>query len=272
MVGGGELALMWARSGSGKSTVTLNIVRNTPEIPTLIVNMEMTPRRQAEWLTAMTFDLGVPSRHVEDILKWGNDDDRYENVDYALKRMGEQYPDLHFWMPNRPTIPEIAYKVEDLAETGPRPTRVFIDHLTLMKGATDYSGVVATSSGLHSWAMNEGLAVYVLQQAGRYAGDGKNYGHLPVTLNDGVFGGEADADWVFGMYRPSRDPKYLRPRESYDDLEKFHRTQMEYDRVKNLVKFQVIKNRTFGDLLESGLDLWYSPQTRRLEELGAFIG
>lgn len=64
MLGLGELALMWARSASGKSTWMLNVVRNSPTIPTLIVNMEMTARKQSEWLLPMTFDLETPAREI----------------------------------------------------------------------------------------------------------------------------------------------------------------------------------------------------------------
>lgn len=266
-VGAGEMALVWARSGCGKSTLFLNIIRNTPEVPTLVVNMEMTPRRQIEWLTSMTFNLAVPSRNIEDVLRWGEDEPRYEETADALYEMGRRYPALWFSMPSRPSVSDIGFLVEDLPV---RPSRVFIDHLTLMKGGADYSAVTTNASALHSWALHEGLAVHVLQQAGRYSGEGKNFGHLPVTLNDGVFGGEADADWIFGAYRPDRDPKYMRPRELYDDPSKYTMVQQEYYRVKNQVRLQCIKNRPFGDTLEAGIELYYSPHTRRLEELGGY--
>lgn len=158
------MALVWARSGSGKSTLVLNIIRNTPSIPTLVVNMEMTARRQIEWLTSMTFDITTPSRYIEEVLREGDEDNRYDELQWALSEMPIRYPNLQFVMPTRPSVSDLHSVVEDIEDaTGVRPVRVFIDHLGLMRDCADYSGYVKTSGALHSWAMQEDLALYVLQ-------------------------------------------------------------------------------------------------------------
>lgn len=271
-VGVGELALWIARSGSGKSTAYLNVIRSTPEIPTLVVNMEMTPRRQIEWLLSMTYDMECRSRDIESVLRWGPDDPRYGEIVQALDNMGERYPNLHFVTPSRPTVTELKYVVEDIGDaTGERPVRVFIDHLGLMSGGEDYAGTVRNSSALHSWAMKDELAVYALQQTGRGDGQGgRNDGHLPLSAASGLFGGEADADWVFGMYRPDRDPKFKKSKYQFDDYSKYLSMLEDRERVAGITVLQVLKNRPFSDLMEDGIELSYQYHTRRLEEVGVF--
>ena len=43
-------------------------------MPTVVVNMEMTPRRQVDWLLSMTFDLQTPGRDIEEVLRMGEDE------------------------------------------------------------------------------------------------------------------------------------------------------------------------------------------------------
>lgn len=272
MVGAGELALWVARSGSGKSTAYLNIIRNTPDVPTVVVNMEMTARRQIEWLLSMTYDLQTPSRDIEEVLRIGEEDLRYGEVVTALDMLGIRYPHLHFVTPVRPTIADLQFVLDDITDqTGVRPVRMFADHLGLMGGAEDYSGTIKAASGLHSMAMREDLAVYVLQQTGRGDGaGGRNDGHLPLTMTSGLYGGEADADWVLGMYRPERAPKYKKSRYQFDDPNDWYQMMEDRKLVEGITILQVLKNRPFGDLQEDGIELRYDHHTRRLEELGTY--
>lgn len=271
-VGSGELALWIARSGSGKSTAYLNIIRNTPEIPTLVVNMEMTPRRQIEWLLSMTYDLDCKGRDIEGVLRWGPDDPRYGEVAQALDNLGERFPSLTFVTPSRPAVADLQFVVEDIENaSGVRPQRIFIDHVGLMAGGEEFSGTVKNTSGLHSWAMKEDLAIYALQQTGRNDGSGgRNDGHLPLTMSSGMFGGEADADWVFGMYRPDRNPKFKKSRYQFEHPEDYYKMLSEREQVAGITVLQVLKNRPFSDLMEDGVELKFDPWTRRLEEIGVF--
>ena len=270
-VGTGEMALMWARSGAGKSTWMLNIIANTPQVPTVVVNMEMTPRRQEEWLTAMTYNLSVPSRDIETALRAGPEDDRYEEVERAVRTMFREYSQVHFLNPSHPSVEDLMVAVDDITDaTGVRPRRVFIDHLMLLGGAQDYTGVCVTAGKLHSWAMREDLAVYVLQQTGRAGVEGdRNNGHIPVNLNSGLYGGEADADWIFGLYRPDKNPKFSRSRRTFSDEEKYWEMVAQRESVQGIVIMQIIKNRPFGDTKESGIELSYDPHTRKYRELGS---
>lgn len=272
MVGGGELALWVARSGSGKSTAYLNIIRNTPDVPTLVVNMEMTARRQIEWLLSMTYDLETPARDIEGVLGAGDEDPRYGEVVTALDNLGGRYPHLHFVTPTRPSVSDLEFVLDDITDqTGVRPVRIFIDHLNLMAGGEDYSGTVKATSGLHSMAMREDAAIYVLQQTGRGDGSGgRNDGHLPLSMASGLYGGEADADWVYGMYRPDRAPKFKKSRYQFDDPTDYYQMLDDRKEVEGITILQVLKDRPFGDILEDGVTLRFDHHNRRLEELGVY--
>lgn len=268
-IGLGEMALMWARSGSGKSTWTLNVIRNTPTVPTVVVNMEMTPRRQVEWLTSMTFPLSTRGRDIEEVLRYGDDDDRHQELATALDGLGGVYPNLHFVSPSRPSVADLSVVLDDIEDaTGVRPVRVYLDHLGLMAGTEDgYAGYTRLTSELHSFAMSENVALVVLQQTGRSDGaGGRNDGHVPVTLSAGVYTGEQDADWVYGLYRPDRHPKYKKGRwdfvSEYDYLE----VRTDYEAVKGITMFQVLKNRPMNQVEDQGIELHFCAHTRRLEE------
>lgn len=270
-IGTGEMALLRARTSAGKSTCVLNMVANTPEVPTLVVSMEMTPRRQIEWLTAMTYDLSVAARDIEDVLRAGSDDDRFPEVQQALKRLPELYPNLHFVTTSRPTVSDLQFVVEDIeSATGVRPIRLFVDHLGLLGGAEDgYSGYLRATSGLHHLAMREELAVVVLQQVGRSDGQGgRQTGHKPLALEDGKYGGEEDADWVYGLYRPDKDPKFKKSRYQFEDQEDYWQMRSEYEKVRGIAVFQVLKNRPLDTTLDEGVELQYDPHTKRYRETG----
>lgn len=270
-VGAGELALWVARSGCGKSTAYLNIIRNTPDVPTLVVNMEMTPRRQVEWLLSMSYDLETPGRDIEEVLRCGDEDDRYPETVAALEGLGHLYPNLHFITPSRPTVSDLNFALDDIEDqTGVRPVRMFIDHLGLMGGTEDFSGTLKASSGLHSMAIREDVAIYALQQTKR-GGDGgaRNDGHMPVSMSSGRYGGEEDADWVFGMYRPDKNPKFRKSRYEFDDPNDYFEMLAERQQVAGISVLQVVKNRPYGDTCDDGVELRFDGHTRRLRELGA---
>lgn len=261
----GELALMWARSGTGKSTWMLNVIARGNHIPTVVFNMEMLPLRQWEWLLCMANDLPVAARHVEEVASSGDDGSAdYAAVMAARHATAAAFPFLHFVQPRK--RPDVKYMVETVDRiwdaTGVQPKRIFIDHLTLMRNCNgSKEAVEGVTSELHTWAQRDGIAVTAIQQTGRAGGsDGtRNDGHIPVTLSSGVYGGEADADYVYGLYQPSKDPKYASPEA---------RASTDFQRVKGVTRFQLIKNRPYGELCDVGLELHYQAHSRRLAERG----
>ncbi|MGZ4552801.1 MAG: hypothetical protein ACXVXQ_04785, partial [Mycobacteriaceae bacterium] len=180
-------------------------------------------------------------------------------------------PQVWFVEEHGPTVSDLQRHVDTIeADTGIRPTRIMLDHLSLMYGARDYEGVSRTAAELHSWAMDDDLALIVAQQTGRGGNEQgqRNDGHIPVTLSSGLYAGEHDADWIWGVWRPERNPKFRKAEQDFKNADDFHQSRAEHSRVKGLTRFAVIKNRPTGALLEDGIDLWWDKDTRRLEEVG----
>lgn len=266
-MGAGELGLLWARSSTGKSTLLLNIIMRTPAVPTIVFSMEMTARKQLEWLTCMAHNLPV---HARDIPELSPRNPHYEPFRAALDSMPRKFPHLHFVHPSQsPTVADFARFSDTVFEsTGVVPVRVFVDHLTLMANCRDYEGVTRTAAALHSWSLRDALAVTVVQQTGRSGGAdlGRNDGHIPVTLSSGVYAGEHDADWIYGLYRPEKDPRFQKAPHEFRKHDEYERAQTEYERVKGVTRLQVVKNRPFATLAEHGVELRYDAHTRRLYE------
>lgn len=266
----GELGLLWARSGAGKSSLLLNIIANTPEVPTVFFNMEMRAQTMAEWLTTIRSNLGIPYRDLKEAILNGDDDPRFADVMARLDEAKKVDPPcVWFVEPRSPSVDYFARVVDDIEKaTGTRPQRVLVDHLQLMQGARDYEGTCTTAADLHQWAQEDGLAVMVAQQTGRsgsQAGE-KNDGHIPVTLSSGVFGGEHDADWIYGAWRPERNPQFKKSRGEFKTTAAYDEMVSERRRCVGLTHLSVIKNRPYGTLRENGISLWWDFTTRALKE------
>lgn len=262
MIGQGELGLLIARSGSGKSTFYLNVCARTGHVPTVIFNMEMRDTLQLLWLAAMTLDLGVPCSEVEACLR-NRDDVRRKALIEQLDSLPRYHPWLTFETPEE-GAPDIDYFVRRCDAiwdaTGVRPKRIIIDHFGLMAGTSDYDGTLRQMRRLKEWSRNDDIAVIVVQQSGRGSSDGKqrNDGHLPVTKSSGVFAGEDRADWIWGLYRPELWSGY------HDDPEK--RASASFARIAGITRLQVVKNRPFGKDNQVGVDLRFDHERWRLYE------
>lgn len=269
LMGPGELCLLWARSSAGKSTLLLNVLSNTPSVPTVFFNMEMRARALAEWLTTMSANLNVPYHELRELIRFGDEDRNYSEVMARLDKAKGNPPLVWFMESRGPTVGDMARTIEDVyIETGIRPQRVMIDHLSLMHGARDYEGVSRTGAELHQWAQDDDLLVICAQQTGRGGNEQgqRNDGHLPVTLSSGLYAGEHDADWIWGVWRPERNPKYRKRPEDFKKSEDYAQVRAEHERLRGLTQFAVVKNRPYGSLCEEGVSLWWDPMTRRLEE------
>lgn len=265
----GELALLWARSSAGKSSVLLNVLANTPQVPTVFFNMEMRARSMVEWLTTIRGGLSVEYTALKGVLSKGDEDPRYAEVRAELDKAKDDAPLAWFVEPRGPSVDDLARTVDQItADTGIRPVRVMVDHLSLMYGARDYEGVSRMGEHLHQWAQDDDLAVICAQQTGRGGNEAgqRNDGHLPVTLSSGLYAGEHDADWIYGVWRPERNPKYRKAAADYKNADDFRQAQQELDRVRGMTVFAVIKNRPNGVLCEEGITLFWNWSTRRLEE------
>jgi hypothetical protein len=125
------------------------------------------------------------------------------------------------------------------------------------------------SAALHQWAMTENIALICIQQTGRGGFDGgRNDGHLPVTLSSGIFAGEHDPDWIWGLYRPEKDPRFKKQRWDFKKEEDYEQMQLDLIKVQGQAFLQLIKNRPYGELKEMGIALYYDSHSRRLIQYG----
>lgn len=263
MVSAGELALIWARSSCGKTTLALNIVARSPHVPTMIVSQEMPAARIAGWLLCMVNTFPFEARQLDDVLKGNNGPSWQRLAMDAVADFPRRFP--HFNIKRSAKPPDVGTLMrlcDDIAiDTEVAPQRVIIDHLGLLANARDYEGMSTTTAALKSWAMRDELSVWAIQQTGR-SGDAKsrNDGHLPVTLSSGVYAGEHDADMIYGMYRPDKDPKFR---------ENEHGGA--WEAVKGKTWLSIVKNRATGITDLTGKPLAYDIKSRRFQEPGELL-
>lgn len=229
----GEVALMVARSYVGKTNVLVNIICNNLDTPQLVVSLEMPGRQVVSRMVAVTYDLsyrdlemGVRNGHYEDIFEQATRD--FQGVQVCDE------PGL--------TIPGLC---DAISKTQPR--LVTIDYLELMGGDRKdaLNHVVLTATALKDVAKEYGVSIVVLHQVGR--GE-RNAGHKPLAMVDARYGGETQADYVFGLYRPSLDPEL----DHYDRLA-----------LEGRVVLQALKNRD-GTLFPDQ-PYYMNPDTLRME-------
>ena len=272
MIAQRELGLMLARSAVGKSTWMLNVIRASQDVPTVVFNMEMSARMQFEWLVPMTYfpDFSIPADDLESVAR-DKRDPRREELVAATKGMRYRYPSLNFVeLVESPKVEDLARTVDAIEQqSGVRPQRVFIDHVSLMSGCRDYESLTKTVALLHTWAMEDDLAVIAIQQAGRTGGvdGGRNDGHVPTTISSGVYGGEDAADWIWGMYQPQKDPKFAKLGQKYSlEAKKYEALALEFEEVRGITRLQVVKNRGNGNTNLLGIKLRYDRYSRLLRE------
>ena len=251
-----QLALLWARTSAGKTTILCNWVWNTP-VPTVFVTLEMPPQVITEWLLTISGKLTVPARELREVLA-DRDDPRYQQTVAELREVRREFPPIWIVPARAPTVADLHDIVDRIEmEIDQHIDRVMIDHLGLMAHGRDYTGVATTASELRQFAEDTDRLVIAAQQTGRTAYNGTTYGrndgHLPVSLSSGLFAGEHDADWIYGAWRPERNP----------DLGPESRAA-----VKGITRFSVVKNRRHGTIHLEGISLRYNPRTRQLTPTG----
>lgn len=254
----GHLALVVARSSVGKSTFYLNVIARSNAVPTVVFNLEMDAGQQWHWLACISQNMPCSVHDLPAVIR-DPGDLRHEDVMNALDVTPDYFPYLHFVkMTKPPSVNDLVLEVDAIQEeTGVEVQRVIIDHVSLLQGARDYTGMSLTTAALHGWAQGSRLLVTALQQGGR-AGDatGRNNGHLPVTLGSGLYAGESDADIIYGLYRPEKDPKFAKPENNGSP---------EHEKVRGVTRFSVVKNR-FGPTDEVGIPLHFDGYSHRLQE------
>lgn len=234
----GHLALMLGRTGVGKTAVTTQMVVNavTQGWTVAYASLEMSRHEMA--IRAISAHTHTSVEEAEALLVKGEDPRLADLAGLIIDDTTKpQWADLDAW-------------VAELEAEGKRPALVVVDHMKLMgrygypRGEAERVSQLAEDS--KAFAKRNNVALVMVHQVGRSleGSDKKNHGQQPLTMESAMYGGEQDADSVFGVYRPALDPE-LSPSE---------RQALDRD-----VYVQLVKNRHGEQHLDGVYVKWHKP-------------
>lgn len=269
----GTLALLGGRTGTRKSTIMVNMVVSLAEakIPVGLVGLDEQPWQYV--VALMSAREGKTRNHVEDLLR--------NPEDPRGRRLREDWLDLKdlitLYDGRKPTPDMLDAAAAQQERT---PQVMFVDYLgkLAMPGARDHlASITGLVNELAVWTTDSGISLVVLHQLGRndeYGGsNSRNAGHVPVTLAQLKYGGEEDADVVFGAYRPAMDPiGNMELNQAKTALGKAFDQELYDDAVGRVRRFanstflQLLKNRGGEVRMEAGVELISRGQTLQMTE------
>ena len=238
----GQVMILLARTGVGKTWFLVNVATNSPEIPTVFFSLEMHGRYVLERVASCY--TGEATRRIEESMRNHGEASAIEITSQSLPLLHiEDEPDLG--------LGDMGEILQEYAEkTGIQPRLVLIDYLELIRnwGNNQIENVQSMARALKNFAREHDVALIVLHQVKR--GD-QNAGHKPLDLTDGKFGGEESADYVLGMYKPSLNP----------DISQTTREELEKD-----IRLQFLKTRTGGGIHPDGVEHRWNTETGRIAQ------
>ena len=236
----GQVMILLARTGVGKTWFLINVAANNPGVPTVLFSLEMHGRYILERLASCY--TGTATTTIEKTMREHGKCSAIEITSESLPLLVvEDEPDLGLG-----DMTEVLNDYE--SRLGARPRLVLIDYLELVRtwGENQMDSVQGMARAMKNFARENDVAVIVLHQVMR--GD-HNAGHRPLDLTDGKFGGEESADYVLGMYKPSLDPNISQKMRDY----------MEDD-----IRLQFLKTRTGGGIHPDGVKHHWNPHTGKI--------
>lgn len=220
----GEVFMFVGRSFAGKSIVGQNIIWHNRFMPSIFFSLEMPYMLALQRLYSIWSDTN--HRDVQEMTEAGALPEmlRYMADDFLLHRI----VDTEALSLDTMSLYLEAYD----GEYGHRPEFVVVDYLELVGGAKKsgdgWTATEVQSTSLKDWAKKEEMRVFVLHQANKEEAPWR-----PPTESSPRGGGYTEADFVVGMWQPSRDPEL---------------NDFEYTYLKDKVSFNVLKNRAYGDV------------------------
>lgn len=213
-IASGEVAMVLAYSGVGKTWIGINIIANNPQIPCVFFSLEMHARMLVQRLAACYCE--VPT--------WQIEQDSATGRSAALEKIVTDFP--FFSVQDEPgtSLKDMAEGIREAQEAwhGVRPRVVVVDYLELVRTSGLLSSLEAAdkvSREIKNFARAEDVALIVLHQVNsnemaRASGDRNgdyrrvaDNGHLPLTRKAARFGADVAADYTVAAFRPSLDPE-----------------------------------------------------------------
>jgi len=240
----GHLAGLLGRSGVGKTAVVCNIISRLAEarVPVLFSSQEMTQQEVTNRLLAIHY--GLPVSTIETKFKNDTLDPRW------LEKYAVDFGGLIVDDTNEMTFDNLSSACTAFdALLGGRPQVIVQDYLNYMSQQGLFGNesvkVARQAQLMKGLAKAENVAILTLVQTGRANesdSNKRNHGHIPLTMEDMMYGGEQSMDVMLGMFRPELDPALWDPTLEGDaHLD----AQMKLNDWRNKAVFQVVKNR-FG--------------------------
>lgn len=195
----GEVAMLAAGSGNGKTTTLANVFLNDAHIPMLFASIEMPLILIAARLFAMS--QREVYRTLEERLKAGSD-----NLEGRIAReLSAALPHLGLMGVGGPSVQVLEKAVAAYEEQwSQRPKLVAIDYLDLMfPNSENVEAVNRKFVDLRAFAKANDLGILVAHQLKREVLEHRN--GQPLRLTDTRYGGETQADHVITIYRMVND-------------------------------------------------------------------
>ena len=188
----GELLLIMADTGVGKTAALQNIVRHARPMTCLVFELELPPDSMFERQVAV--ELGMKCQHVESSYRLG------ERANFKAQE--------HVWVCPLPkmTLEEMGTIIDrSELKIGKRPDVVFLDYIQLMQGkGTRYERLSDIADGLKRLAREAEVILVVTSQVSRPE---KGKRTPEVTLHDAKDTGniENSAGMILGLWRDPGD-------------------------------------------------------------------
>lgn len=197
----GELVVICARPGVGKTWVLLELLESTlkgsPQAAAAFLEMEMLPRHLAERLAGHA--LRITPREINSRAKSG--DLTVEQIMTSAQYLAGRAAIL----PKQLAVGQLPEAIDAVTERlGRRPTILVVDYMGLLgwtghPSARTYERASENARNLKEVALEEGVVILAAAQLSRAAGDGSTRPTLDALRDSGVI--EEAADRILGLWR-----------------------------------------------------------------------
>lgn len=256
----GEVCMMLAYSGVGKTWWGCNVVINNPTVPTIFFSLEMQGRALAQRLAAVAYGVTTASIEIE-VLTTGRS--------VALEQLKVDFPLLGIDDTINHSLQGMKDSVDKAGDVwGQPPQMVIADYMELIKAGPALSSLEAVdrvSRSVKNFARSTDTSFIVLHQTnsnesarvsqdwgGGRGGSRVDAGHLPLTRKAARYGGDIAADYTVAVYKPSLDPNMSEAVRAYRENEIFQ---------------QLLKNRGGSVLHLSGVQHYVDIRNWRISEI-----
>jgi len=238
----GEVILFQARSQVGKTAVAGNVICHNKGLPTVMFSLEMHGRYIAKRLAAIYNQVGTGDLERE-LQTTGRS--------AALAKLVEDFPYLAIVDKPALSIRDMGAALDVIEDVwGQKVGLIVVDYLELIGGTPSLNAVEkvdGVARKFKDFTRERDAASLLLHQVGRGEGGA---GAEPLSLESGRYGGETQADYVLGAYRPCLRKGI---------------TQAEYMDERWHIYFQFLKTRGGDEIHPAGELYEFNPFTLRIQ-------